>query len=55
MRIAYHFEGGSWWADSPDVPGYYAGAATLARCRELAEVGVEFHLSAEAAGRGGQQ
>lgn len=54
MRVTYHFEDGAWWADSSDVPSYYAGATTLARCRELAEEGLAFHRSSEAAGRGGQ-
>jgi hypothetical protein len=32
-RLTYHYEGGLWWADSEDAPGYYAGAATLAELR----------------------
>lgn len=44
VRMVFHFEDGSWWADSEDVPGYYAGAGTLKELRERVREGLEFHL-----------
>lgn len=44
VRMVYHFEDGSWWADSEDAPGYYAGAATLGQLRERVHEGLEFHF-----------
>lgn len=44
VRVVYHFEDGSWWADSEDAPGYYAGAATLEQLRERVREGLEFHF-----------
>lgn len=44
VRVVYHFEDGSWWADSDDAPGYYAGADTLDQLRERVLEGLEFHF-----------
>lgn len=44
VRMVYHFEDGSWWADSDDAPGYYAGAETLEQLRKSVREGLEFHL-----------
>lgn len=46
-RVTYHHEDGIWWADSEDVPGYYACAATLEELRELVREGMKFHLIEE--------
>lgn len=44
VRVVYHFEDGSWWADSEDAPGYYAGAESLEELRKLVHEGLEFHF-----------
>jgi predicted RNase H-like HicB family nuclease len=44
VRVVYHFEDGSWWADSEDAPGYYAGAERLEELRKLVREGLEFHF-----------
>lgn len=44
VGVVYHFENGSWWADSDDAPGYYAGADTLEQLREYVHEGLEFHF-----------
>jgi predicted RNase H-like HicB family nuclease len=44
VRVVYHFEDGSWWADSEDAPGYYAGAEGLEELRKLVQEGLEFHF-----------
>lgn len=33
MLIVYHVEDEAWWADSPDVAGFYAGDDTLGALR----------------------
>jgi len=39
--VVYHREeDDSWWADSPDLPGFTAVGATLAETRELSRSGV---------------
>lgn len=44
VTVVYHFEDGSWWADSDDAPGYYAGADTLEQLRQRVREGLEFHF-----------
>jgi predicted RNase H-like HicB family nuclease len=44
VRVQYHLDEGSWWADSPDVPGFTAVAETLQELRPLAREGVCFAL-----------
>jgi predicted RNase H-like HicB family nuclease len=44
VRIIYHREPGSWWAESPDVERWYAAGAAYAEVRELAEEGIPFVL-----------
>jgi predicted RNase H-like HicB family nuclease len=36
-----------WWADSPEIPGWYVAGATFAETRQLAEEGVRFALERE--------
>jgi predicted RNase H-like HicB family nuclease len=45
VRVIYHREGDSWWAESPDVDRWYAAGATYAEVLGLAEEGVPFALS----------
>lgn len=44
IRVIYHEEEGSWWAESPDVPRWTAGASSFDEVRKLAEEGVRFAL-----------
>jgi len=48
IRVIYHLEEGSWWADSPDVKGWLAAADTYEEIVELAEEGIPFALECEA-------
>lgn len=43
VRVIYHQEAGSWWADSPDLDGFVAAADTIDQLRELVREGVAFH------------
>jgi predicted RNase H-like HicB family nuclease len=49
IRVIYHHEDGSWWAESPDVERWYAAADTYAEVVALAEEGIPFALGHEAA------
>lgn len=40
VRIDYHRDRGSWWADSPDAPGFTALADTFERTRALSVEGL---------------
>jgi predicted RNase H-like HicB family nuclease len=44
IRVIYHYEDGGWWAESPDVERWSAGAETFDEVRRLAEEGVRFTL-----------
>lgn len=44
VRIIYHHEEGSWWAESPDVEGWSAAGDGYAEVRELSEEGIPFAL-----------
>lgn len=44
IRVIHHRENGSWWAESPDVPEWFAAADTYREIRQLAEDGVRFAL-----------
>lgn len=44
IRVVYHREGESWWAESPDVDGYTAAAASLSDLRGLVRGGLPFLL-----------
>lgn len=48
VRIVYHQEGDSWWAESPDLDGFTAGGSSLREVRQMAREGVEFYLDASA-------
>jgi predicted RNase H-like HicB family nuclease len=49
VRVIYHHEGGSWWAESPDVERWYAAGDSYAEVVKLAEEGVRFALGHEVA------
>lgn len=44
VRVIYHHEAHGWWAESPDVDGWYAAADTYAEAVKFAEDGVRFAL-----------
>ena len=44
IRVLYHTEDGTWWADSPDVPGWIGGADTFDETRRLVEEGIPWAL-----------
>lgn len=44
VRVIYHHEVGSWWAESPDVKGWTAIADTYDEIVELAKEGIPFAL-----------
>lgn len=39
VRIHYHRDGGNWWADSEDLPGWTAAGASLDEIQALARSG----------------
>jgi predicted RNase H-like HicB family nuclease len=47
IRVIYHHEDGSWWAESPDVDRWYAAGDTYAEVVKLAEEGIPFALERE--------
>lgn len=41
IRVIYHHEPpDGWWAESPDLPGYYAAGESYDEVRELVEEGM---------------
>ncbi len=44
IRVIHHLEEGVWWAESPDLPRWYAAGGTFEETRRLAEEGVRFAL-----------
>jgi predicted RNase H-like HicB family nuclease len=44
VRVIYHHEADGWWAESPDVEGWFAAAGTYGEVVKLAEDGVPFAL-----------
>ncbi len=44
VTVVYHFEDGSWWAESDEVPGFVAGADTFEEARARVREGLEFDL-----------
>lgn len=44
VRVIYHHEEGSWWAESPDVERWYAAGDSYAEVAKLAEEGIPFAL-----------
>jgi predicted RNase H-like HicB family nuclease len=47
VRVIYHHEGDSWWAESPDVDGWSAAGDSYAEVAKLAEEGIPFALDRE--------
>lgn len=47
VKVIYHREPDGWWADSPDVPGWSATAATLPELRPLVTEGLQFALNSD--------
>jgi predicted RNase H-like HicB family nuclease len=48
IRVNYHYEEGSWWAESPDIKGWLAVADTWEELVKLVEEGIPFALECEA-------
>jgi len=48
IRIIYHHESDGWWAESPDVKGWFAAGETYAEVVKLAEEGIPFALEHDA-------
>jgi predicted RNase H-like HicB family nuclease len=44
VRVVYHDEDGTWWAESPDVAGYSAAAESLAALHRLVHEGLPHFL-----------
>lgn len=49
MQIVYHVEDGVWWADSPDVAGFYAGDETLRDLRRRVREALAYFLERDEA------
>jgi predicted RNase H-like HicB family nuclease len=47
VHVIYHYEGGSWWAESPDVERWYAAGDSYSELVTLAEEGIPFALGRE--------
>lgn len=47
VRVDYHHEDGTWWADSPDLEGWVAGGETLEQARQQVHEGLRFFLDDE--------
>lgn len=47
VHVIYHHEPDGWWAESPDVEGWFAAGASYAEVLELAEEGIPFALGYE--------
>ena len=47
IRVIYHHEDSSRWAESPDVARWYAAADSYAEILKLAEEGIPFALERE--------
>jgi predicted RNase H-like HicB family nuclease len=48
VRVIYHHENDGWWAESPDVDGWYAAGETYPEVHQLAIEGIPFALDREA-------
>jgi predicted RNase H-like HicB family nuclease len=48
IRVIYHYEDESWWAESPDIKGWTAVADTHAEIVQLVEEGIPFALECQA-------
>jgi len=47
LKVVYHNEAASWWANSPDVPGFHVGGETLSQTRDLVREGLPFFLEVD--------
>jgi len=47
VRVIHHHEPDGWWAESPDVQGWYAAGQSYVELVTLAEEGVPFALGYE--------
>jgi predicted RNase H-like HicB family nuclease len=49
VRVIYHHEDDSWWAECPDVDGWSAAGESYAEVVKLTEEGIPFGLGHQAA------
>ncbi len=47
IKVVYHREQSSWWANSPEVPGFHVGGETLVETRHRVREGLPFFLGAD--------
>jgi predicted RNase H-like HicB family nuclease len=47
VKVTYHHEEGTWWAESDGVPGFSAAADSLDSLRALVREGMGFHLEGQ--------
>lgn len=47
VTVVNHREGESWWAESPDLPGFSAAADSSDELDEMVRDGVDFYLDGE--------
>lgn len=47
ITVIYHQESGTWWAESPNLPGFSSAADSLTELRRLTREGVSFALEGE--------
>lgn len=47
VNVIYHYEDGSWWADSPDIARWSAAASEITDLVELVVEGVPFALESD--------
>jgi len=44
VTVTYHLEDGTWWAESDEVPGFFAAGQSLSETRALVRSGLAFHF-----------
>ena len=44
VKIVYHHEDGIWWAESDNMPGFYAAGNTFGEVRKNVRSGVDFYF-----------
>lgn len=47
IQAVFHFEGGTWWAESPDLPGLTVVADTMTQLRAQFVDAAAFHLDTD--------
>jgi predicted RNase H-like HicB family nuclease len=55
VRVIYYQEPGTWSADSPDAPGYFAVGQTLDKVKELVREGLPLYFEDEVVEIGSEQ